>query len=155
MISQYDCTIQYIIFCACAAPLVAAASQRISAQALLGEGQMGSALVGSLQTSYIFVDRGTFWVLPLTSPKVPGRIFFPNLSKFITFAVALLVWTPSVRSQPAPAVRFEPFARRIPVEAPCPRSFFSCSFFVADMGGSVPAAARYVIDCDFPGLGPT
>ena len=48
-------------------------------------------------------DRGTFWVLPLTyfylPKKVPGRTFFPNLSKYITFAAAPSVLTPFVRNQ--------------------------------------------------------
>ena len=50
----------------------------------------------------MFFDRGTFWVLPLTYfyiPKVPGRTFLPNLSKFITFAAAPLALTPFVRNQ--------------------------------------------------------
>ena len=32
-------------------------------------------------------------------PEVPGRTFFPNLSKLLTFAVAPLVLTPFVRHQ--------------------------------------------------------
>ena len=50
----------------------------------------------------VFLDRGTFWVLPLTTlvfAKVPGRTFSPNLSKLITFAAAPLVLTPFVRNQ--------------------------------------------------------
>ena len=53
--------------------------------------------------AFMFFDRGTFWVLPLTYllilPKVPGRTFLPNLSKFMTSAAAPLVSTPFVRSQ--------------------------------------------------------
>ena len=41
--------------------------------------------------NYMFFDRGTFWVLPLT--------FFLNLSKSITFPEAPLVLTPFVRNQ--------------------------------------------------------
>ena len=70
-------------------------------QGVVGECQMGSVLMGSLQMS-CFIDRGTFWVLPLTYfifPKVPGRTFSPNRSKFITFAAAPLVLTPVVCSQ--------------------------------------------------------
>ena len=50
----------------------------------------------------VFFDGGTFWLPMLTYlvfPKVPGRTFFPNLSKFITFAAAPLVLTPFVRNQ--------------------------------------------------------
>ena len=43
------------------------------------------------------LTEGLFGVL---FPKVPGRTFFLNLSKFITFAAAPLVLTPFVRSQP-------------------------------------------------------
>ena len=53
-------------------------------------------------TANLFFDRGTFWVLPIIYfylPKVPGRTFFPNLSKLITFAAAPLVLTPFVRNQ--------------------------------------------------------
>ena len=53
-------------------------------------GQVGSALMGSLQ--FVVVDRGTFWVLPLT-------YLFRSLSTFVTFAAAPLVSTPFVRSQ--------------------------------------------------------
>ena len=66
-----------------------------------GEGQTGSALMGSLQTSCFF-DRGTFGVLPLTYlcfPKSAQGTFFPNMSKLITFAAAPLVLTPFVRNQ--------------------------------------------------------
>ena len=40
-------------------------SSAASPPACFGKGQMGSALMGSLQSSCFF-DRGTFWVLPLT-----------------------------------------------------------------------------------------
>ena len=53
--------------------------------------------------NFMFLDRGTFWALPLTYifiiPKVPGCTFFPKLSKFITFAAAPFVLTPLVRNQ--------------------------------------------------------
>ena len=45
---------------------------------------------------FMFFDRGTFWVPPLTYfyiPKIARAYFFPNLSKFITFAAAPLVLT--------------------------------------------------------------
>ena len=50
----------------------------------------------------MFFGRGTFWALPLTYfiiPKVTGRTFFPNRSKFATFAAAPSVLTPFVRNQ--------------------------------------------------------
>ena len=62
---------------------------------------MGSALMGSLRIS-CFLTEGLFGLLPLAYfylPKVPGRTFFPNLSKFITFAAAPLVLTTFVRNQ--------------------------------------------------------
>ena len=65
------------------------------------KGQMGSTLMESLQTFRCFLT-GTFFVPPLTYfyfPKFPGRSFFPNLSKSITFAAAPLVLTPFVRNQ--------------------------------------------------------
>ena len=49
-------------------------------QATFGKGQMGSALMGSLQISMWF-DRGTFWVLPLTYfclPKGARTYLFPQ-----------------------------------------------------------------------------
>ena len=67
----------------------------------VGEGQMGSALEGSLQSSCV-LREGLFGYSPSTVfilPKVPGRTFSPNLSKWITFAAAPSVLTPSVRSQ--------------------------------------------------------
>ena len=63
--------------------------------ALLGKGQMGSALMGSLQI-LCFWQRdflGTPVNLLVFSPKVTGRTFFPNLPKSITFAAAPLVLT--------------------------------------------------------------
>ena len=70
----------------------------------LGKGQIGSALMGSLQICCFF-DRGTFWVLPLTYfylPQSSRAYLFSNLSKFITFAAAPLVLTPFVRNQRSP-----------------------------------------------------
>ena len=53
--------------------------------------------------NFMFFLTGTFRVLPLPYfyiPKsVPGRTFFPNPSKFITFAAAPLVLTPLVRNR--------------------------------------------------------
>ena len=52
--------------------------------------------------NYMFFDRGTFWVLPLTYfnlPKSARAYFFPNLSKLVIFAAAPLVLTPSVHNQ--------------------------------------------------------
>ena len=69
---------------------------------------MGSALMGSPQNNSMFVDRGTFWVAPLTYfifPKVLGRTFFPNGSKLMTFAAATLVLTPFVRGRGVAPVR--------------------------------------------------
>ena len=71
--------------------------------ARVGKGQMGSALMGSLQIS-CFLTEGPFGYSALPTfilPKVPGRTFFPNLSKIITFAAAPLVSTPFVRDQDA------------------------------------------------------
>ena len=68
---------------------------------MLGKGQMGSALMGSLQI-LCFLTEGLFGYsrLPtLMFPKVPGRAFFPNLPKFITLAAAPLVLTPFVRNK--------------------------------------------------------
>ena len=53
--------------------------------------------------NFSFFDRGTFRVLPLIYlylPKSARASFFPNLSRFITFAAAPLVLTPFVRNQP-------------------------------------------------------
>ena len=50
-------------------------------------GQMGSALMGSLQIS-CFLTEGLFGYSPqptFISPEVPGRTFFRNLSKLFTF----------------------------------------------------------------------
>ena len=55
-------------------------------QKAVGEGQMGSALQISC-----FLTEGLFGYArepTLIFSKVPGRTFFPNLSKFITFAAA-------------------------------------------------------------------
>ena len=83
----------------------------------LGTGQMGLALVGSLQMSnVIFFDRGTFWVLPLTYfifSKVPGRTFFPNLSNFTTFAAAPLISVDPIRPQPTSASSIAPLLSTI------------------------------------------
>ena len=71
----------------------------------LGKGQNGVSANGVAANSMCF-GRGTFWVLPFTYfifPKVPGRTFFPNPSKVITFAAAPLVSTPFVRNQGAAA----------------------------------------------------
>ena len=57
----------------------------------------------------VFVDKvflGTPVNLRLSFPKVPVCTFFPNLSKFLTFAAAPLVLTPFVRktkAQPPPS----------------------------------------------------
>ena len=67
----------------------------------LGKGQMGSALMGALQTSCF--DRGTFWVLPLTHfclPNSARAYLLPQSVKIrYTFAAAPLVLTPFVRNQ--------------------------------------------------------
>ena len=76
------------------------------AHAVLGKGQMGSALMGSLQI-LCFLTEGLFGCSRQPTfifPKVPGRTFFHNLSKFITaktVAAAALVLTPFVRNQGA------------------------------------------------------
>ena len=48
--------------------------------------------------NFMCLDRGTFWVLPLTYFYIPQSAFSPNLSILITFAAASLVSTPSVRN---------------------------------------------------------
>ena len=56
--------------------------------------------------SFMLFDGGTFWVLPLSYfylPKSARAYFFPNLSKFITFAAAPLVLSPFVRNRLAPS----------------------------------------------------
>ena len=53
---------------------------------------------------YVLLQRyflGTPINLLFIFPEVPGRTFFPYLSKFITFAAAPLVMTPFVRNQGA------------------------------------------------------
>ena len=65
------------------------------------KGLTGSALMGSLQMS-CFLTEGPFGYSRSPTfifPKVPGCTFFPNLSKFITFAAAPSVLTPFVRNQ--------------------------------------------------------
>ena len=81
-----------------------------------GRGQTGSALMGfqghgigvstnsGVAASFVFFDRGTFGGTPvnllLSSPKVPGRTFFPNPSRVLTFsAAAPLVLNPFVHNQ--------------------------------------------------------
>ena len=57
---------------------------------VLGKGQMGSALMGSLQIS-CFSTEGLFGYSRQPTfifPKVPGCTFSPNLSKLLTSAVA-------------------------------------------------------------------
>ena len=68
----------------------------------LGKGQMGSALIGVAANVVFLLAEGPFRDSrkpTFSFPKVPGRAFFPNLLKLITFAAALLVSTPSVRNQ--------------------------------------------------------
>ena len=75
---------------------------RARLRARLGKGQMGSALMGSLQI-WSFWQRDLLGIpanLLFIFPEVPGRTFFHNLSKMLTFAVAPLVLTPFVRNQP-------------------------------------------------------
>ena len=71
-------------------------------QCVFGKGHMGSALIGSLQC-YVFWQRD-FGGIPVNIcfifPKVPGRTFFPKLSKFITFAAAPLNSVDPICPQP-------------------------------------------------------
>ena len=61
-----------------------------------GRGQMGSALMGSLQILYFLI--GTFRVLPLTCFYLPqSAYFFPQSVKNHYFAAAPLALTPFVR----------------------------------------------------------
>ena len=67
-------------------------------------GTNGVSTDGVTANFMLYIYIYTFWVLPLTYltiifPKVPGRTFFPNLSKLITFAAAPLMLTPFVRNQ--------------------------------------------------------
>ena len=64
------------------------------------KGQMGSALMVSLQISYLLTEGpfGCSRKPTFIFPKVPGRTVFPNLSKLMTFAVAPLVLTPFLRN---------------------------------------------------------
>ena len=59
-----------------------------------------------VHANFRFLTAGLFGCTPvnllLSSQKCQGRIFFPNLSKFITFASAPLVSTPFVRDQGTP-----------------------------------------------------
>ena len=55
-------------------------------RAAIGKGQMGSALMGSLH--FLFFDRGTFWVLPLSYfylPKSARAYRFPQSVKINHF----------------------------------------------------------------------
>ena len=65
-----------------------------------GKGQMGSALMGSLQIS-LFLQRD-FLGTPvnlLLSPQSAWEYLFPQSSKIVTFAAAHIVSTPFVRNQ--------------------------------------------------------
>ena len=70
---------------------------------VLGKEQMGSALMGSLQISFFWQRDflGTPVNRLLFSQKCQGVPFFPNLSKYITFAAVPLVLIPFVRNQSA------------------------------------------------------
>ena len=73
------------------------------ARQALGKGTNGVSTNG-VTAFFLFLTRGTFWVLPLSYfylPKSARAYFFPNLSKIITFAAALLVLTLFVRNQKA------------------------------------------------------
>ena len=66
---------------------------------------------GWVTANFVFFDRGTFWVLPLTYfylPQSARANFFTDLSKFMTFAAAPLVSTPFVRNQAFPPPRRAP-----------------------------------------------
>ena len=71
------------------------------ARAPIGKGQMGSALMGSLQISCFLT--GTFRVLPLTNFDIPKSAkvipFSPLCQQISTFAAAHLVLTPFVRNR--------------------------------------------------------
>ena len=57
---------------------------------LIGKVQNGVSAHG-FTANFVFFDRGTFWVLPLTYsylPKSARCTFFPSLSKIITSAAA-------------------------------------------------------------------
>ena len=70
-------------------------------RAALGEGTNGVSTNGVTAT-FMLLDRGTFWVLPLTFfylPKSARVCRFTQSVKFMTSAAAPLVLTPFVRNQ--------------------------------------------------------
>ena len=88
----------------------------------LGQGQMGSALRGSLQIS-CFLTEGPFLGIPLnlllSSQKCQGVPFSPICQTIETFAAVTLVVTPFVRNPwpsdsegPGPILRPESHARQ-------------------------------------------
>ena len=96
--------------------------QRI--MALLGKGQMGSTLLGSLQICLF--DRGTFWVLPLTYlyiTKSARAYLFPQSVKFHYFCSGPMSVDPFVRNRhctPELTAGERPFesASEVPSESP-------------------------------------
>ena len=74
--------------------------------ALLGKGQMGSALIGSLHL-FILFDRGTFWVLPLTYFYIPRSVrayLFPqsvNIHYFCSGPIRVVFWWRDFRVLPS------------------------------------------------------
>ena len=73
-----------------------------------GKGQMGVSTKG-VTALLCFSTKGPFGYSRQPTfifPKVPGRTFFPNLPKFVTFAAAPLVLTPFVRNQVSAPLRF-------------------------------------------------
>ena len=77
--------------------------QRELPEPQLGRGQMGSALMGSLQLSFFYRNLFGYSRQPtFIFPKVPGRICSPNLSKFVTFCSGPISVDP-MRPQPISA----------------------------------------------------
>ena len=70
-------------------------------RAWVGKGQLGSAPLGSLHILRCLTEGlfGYSHSPTFIFPKMPGRTFFPNLAKVITFAAFPLVLTPFVRNR--------------------------------------------------------
>ena len=77
---------------------------RESSQNIARKGTTGAS-TNVVTANFMFFDRGTLLVLPLTYfciSKVPGRTFCPNLSNIVTVAATPWVLTPIVRKQAGP-----------------------------------------------------
>ena len=115
---------------------------------VLGKGQIGSALMGSLHCIFVvFVDRETFWVLPLTyfdHPKSARAHPFPQSVKIKYFCGGPLVLTPVVRNQGTLDSRTARGTALTPPALPCPplRS-------VSHVHPSKPWFRSFSVSCSF------